>query len=55
MQRGSWLIRPVVIEIAAGAPIETTGMSPADRDRLIALVRAKIEELLRGLGAHQAA
>lgn len=54
MQRGSWLIRPVVIEIAAGAPIETTGMSPADRDRLITLVRAKIEELLRGLGARHA-
>lgn len=51
MQRGSWLIRPVVIEIAAGAPIETTGMSPDNRDRLITLVRAQIEELLRGLGA----
>ena len=54
MQRGSWLIRPVVIDIAAGAPIETTGMSPDDRDRLIALVRAQIEELLRGMGARQA-
>jgi len=47
MQRGSWLIRPVVIDIAAGAPIETTGMSPDDRDRLITLVRAQIEEMLR--------
>ncbi len=54
MQRGSWLIRPVVIDIAAGAPIETTGMSPDDRDRLITLVRAQIEELLRALGARQA-
>ncbi len=54
MQRGSWLIHPVVIDIAAGAPIETTGMSPDDRDRLITLVRAQIEELLRGLGAPQA-
>ena len=54
MQRGSWLIRPVVIDIAAGAPIETTGMNPDDRDRLITLVRAQIEEMLRGLGAHQA-
>ncbi len=51
MQRGSWLIRPVVIDIAAGAPIETTGMSPDDRDRLITLVRAQIEEMLRGLAA----
>ncbi len=49
MQRGSWLIRPVVIEIAAAAAIETTGMSPDDRDRLITLVRAQIEEMLRGL------
>lgn len=53
MQRGSWLIRPVMIEIAAGAPIETTGMSPDDRDRLIAEVRARIEELLRVMGARQ--
>ncbi len=51
MQRGSWLIRPVVIDIAAGAPIETTGMNPEDRDRLITLVRAQIEELLRTLAA----
>lgn len=49
MQRGSWLIRPVVIDIAAGAPIETTGMNPDDRDRLITLVRAQIEEMLRTL------
>ncbi len=53
MQRGSWLIRPVVIDIAAGTPIETTGMQPDDRDRLITLVRAQIEEMLRTLGANQ--
>lgn len=46
MQRGSWLIRPVVIDIAARAPIETTGMNPDDRDRVIGLVRAQIEEML---------
>lgn len=47
MQRGSWLIRPVVIDIAVGAPVETTGMSGDDRDRLITIVRAQIEEKLR--------
>lgn len=51
MQRGSWLIRPVTIDIAAGAPIETTGMSPDDRDRLITQVRARIEEMLRTMQA----
>ncbi len=53
MQRGSWLIRPVVIDIAAGTPIETAGMTPEDRDRLITLVRAQIDEMLRTLGAPQ--
>jgi 1-acyl-sn-glycerol-3-phosphate acyltransferase len=47
MQKGSWLIRPVVIDIAVGEPIETTGMTADDRDRLIAVVRSRIEGLLR--------
>jgi 1-acyl-sn-glycerol-3-phosphate acyltransferase len=51
MQRGSWLIRPVLIDIAVGAPVETTGMVPDDRDRLITIVRAEIEALLRTLAA----
>lgn len=49
MMRGSWLIRPVVVDIAVGRPVETSGMSAEDRDRLIAVVRAQIEELLREL------
>lgn len=49
MQRGSWLIRPVVIDIAVGTPIETAGMTADDRDRLIAVVRAAIEDMLRQL------
>ena len=53
MRKGSWLIRPVVIDIAVGEPVETKGMTPDDRDRLIAIVRARIEALLGGanLGA----
>jgi 1-acyl-sn-glycerol-3-phosphate acyltransferase len=49
MQRGSWLIRPVVIDIAVGEPVETTGMTADDRDRLIAIVRQRIEAEIRNL------
>jgi 1-acyl-sn-glycerol-3-phosphate acyltransferase len=49
MQKGSWLIRPVTVEIAVGAPVETTGLTADDRDALIARVRARIEELLVSL------
>jgi 1-acyl-sn-glycerol-3-phosphate acyltransferase len=48
MRRGSWLIRPVVVEIKVGPPIETSGMTSNDRDRLIQQVRGEIERLLRG-------
>jgi 1-acyl-sn-glycerol-3-phosphate acyltransferase len=46
MQRGSWLIRPVTIEISVGAPIETAGLTPDDRDVIITRVRTEIERLL---------
>jgi 1-acyl-sn-glycerol-3-phosphate acyltransferase len=46
MQRGSRIIRPVTVSIRVGAPIETAGMQPSDRDALIAKVRARIEALL---------
>jgi 1-acyl-sn-glycerol-3-phosphate acyltransferase len=49
MQKGSWLIRPVTVDIAVGEPVETAGMTPADRDTLIAIVRARIEALLEGI------
>jgi len=48
MRRGSWLIHPVTIRIRVGTPIETEGLSQADRDDLIARVRASIEQLLGG-------
>jgi len=51
MQRGTWLIRPVVVDIAVGEPVETTGMTAGDRDALISVVRARIEGLLRTLAA----
>lgn len=49
MERGSWLIKPVVIDIVVGTPVETAGMSADDRDRLITVVRAQIEQMLREL------
>ncbi len=51
MQRGSWLIRPVVVDIAVGTPVDTTGMGSDDRDALIATVRAQIEGMLRTLAS----
>ena len=47
MQKGSWLIRPVVVDISVGQPVATAGMTPDDRDALIAEVRSRIEALLR--------
>ena len=49
MQKGSWLIRPVVVDIAVGQPVETAAMGSDDRDRLIAEVRRRIEGLLGNL------
>lgn len=46
MRRGSRIIRPATVSIRVGKPIETVGLQPADRDALIAKVRAAIEALL---------
>ena len=45
MRKGSWLVRPVMVDVRIGEPVETTGMSLDDRDELIELVRARIEAL----------
>ena len=47
MQKGSWFVRPVMVDVRIGAPVETAGMSVDDRDELIEIVRARIEELRR--------
>jgi len=47
MRKGSWLVRPVMCRIRIGEPVETTGMDVDDRDELIEVVRARIEELLK--------
>lgn len=46
MRKGSWLVRPVLVRVRIGAPVETRGMHVDDRDELIEVVRARIEELL---------
>ena len=47
MRAGSWIVRPVHVTVRIGEPIETAGFTFADRDRVIAEVRQRIEELLR--------
>ena len=45
MQKGSWYVRPVMVDVKIGEPVETNGMSLDDRDRLIEIVRQRIEGL----------
>ena len=47
MRKGSWFVRPVMVDVKIGDPVETKGMSLDDRDELIEIVRARIEELRR--------
>jgi 1-acyl-sn-glycerol-3-phosphate acyltransferase len=47
MQKGSWLVRPVMVDVRIGEPVETQGFSLDDRDQLIEIVRGRIEELRR--------
>ena len=46
MRRGSAIIRPVIVSIRVGEPIETAGLALADRAALIARVRQRIASLL---------
>jgi 1-acyl-sn-glycerol-3-phosphate acyltransferase len=47
MRRGSPIVRPVRVEVRIGDPIETAGYTLDERDALIAVVRERIETLLR--------
>lgn len=47
MRKGSAIVRPVTVSVRLGEPIETAGLTPADRDVLIERVRERIEGLLR--------
>jgi 1-acyl-sn-glycerol-3-phosphate acyltransferase len=46
MRKGSAIIRPVTVTVRVGQPVETAGLTMADRDRVIAAVRREIESLL---------
>jgi 1-acyl-sn-glycerol-3-phosphate acyltransferase len=46
MGKGSAIVRPVHVSVRIGEPIPTAGLTPADRDALIARVRAEVERLL---------
>jgi len=46
MRKGSAIVRPVTVSIRIGAPIATAGRSLAERDTVIADVRAAIQALL---------
>ena len=47
MRRGSAIVRPVKVDVRIGEPVPTSGLSVDDRDELIAVVRERIEALLR--------
>src|SRR5256885_730525 len=46
MVKGSAIIRPTVVSVRVGRPIETAGLTLDDRDDLIVRVRAEIARLL---------
>src|SRR5215204_1740122 len=53
MQKGSWFVRPVMVDVRIGELVETSGYALDDRDQLIEIVRARIEELKEDLRASQ--
>lgn len=46
MRKGSWIVRPTIVSVRIGAPVDTRGMGIADREKLADIVRARVEELL---------
>lgn len=48
MQKGSWFVRPVMVDVRIGEPVETAGFTTDDRDLLIEIVRQRIEKLREG-------
>ena len=45
MRKGSWFVRPVMVDVRIGDPVETAGFTLDDRDKLIEIVRARIDGL----------
>ena len=46
MKKGSTIVRPALVSIRVGAPIETAGLGAHERDALIAATRVRIAALL---------
>ena len=46
MRRGSWIVWPVRVTVRIGEPVDTAGLTVDDRDRLIDIVRTRIDALL---------
>jgi 1-acyl-sn-glycerol-3-phosphate acyltransferase len=46
MRKGSAVVRPVHVSVRIGAPIPTAGLTLAERDELVARVRAAVQALL---------
>jgi len=55
MPPGSPMIRAGQVRLTIGEPISTAGLGPADRDRMLKLVHARIAEMLGEPAAEQAA
>jgi 1-acyl-sn-glycerol-3-phosphate acyltransferase len=51
MRKGSWIVRPVMVDVRIGEPVETAGFALDDRDQLIEIVRERIELLKEDLRA----
>jgi len=45
MQKGSWFVRPVMVDVKIGEAVETAGLTVDERDELIEIVRTRIQEL----------
>jgi 1-acyl-sn-glycerol-3-phosphate acyltransferase len=46
MRKGSAFVQPVTVTVRIGTPVPTAGLTMADRDALIARVKADIQALL---------
>ena len=46
MRKGSAIVRPVHVSVRVGTPIPTSGLSVAERDRVLQMVRTEIERML---------
>jgi 1-acyl-sn-glycerol-3-phosphate acyltransferase len=46
MRKGSPIVRPTVVSVRVGVPVQTRGMDISDREKLADTVRARVEELL---------